>query len=105
MSEQIFGKDYPDFQEFGEPPCASSYPDAFFSDDPLEGAIARRGTYSMEREAKITCFSCEYRQRCLEYALKNPDVQGIWGGTNENQRKRIRLGLPVDIKVPESRHR
>jgi hypothetical protein len=53
----------------------------------------------------MSCFSCDYRQRCLEYALKNPEVQGIWGGTNENQRLKIRRGLPVDIKIPESRHR
>jgi WhiB family redox-sensing transcriptional regulator len=102
---EFFPTDYPNFTEHGEPPCASSWPDAFFTDDPPEGNNSKRGTYSMEREAKQTCMECPYRARCLQYALKNPDLVGIWGGTTEYQRKAIRKGIPVIIDVPSKRNR
>lgn len=105
MTEFSKDPDYPDFQEFGEPPCASSYPDAFFADDAPESSIVRRGTYSMEREAKTTCFSCDYRQQCLAYALKHPELIGIWGGTNENQRKQMRKGMKIHLGIPANRNR
>jgi WhiB family redox-sensing transcriptional regulator len=102
---EFFPTDYPDFTEHGEPPCASSYPDAFFSDDAPGGNASRRGTYSMEYEAKLTCMECPYKARCLEYALKNPDLLGIWGGTTEYQRKALRKGIPINIGLPSRRNR
>lgn len=98
-------RNYPDFTEFGEPPCASSYPDAFFSDDAPDGNAVKRGTYSMEREAKATCFSCPYVARCLEFALGEPDLVGIWGGTTEYQRKAMRRGKTVPLGLPSRRKR
>jgi len=100
---EFFPSDYPDFTEHGEPPCASSYPDAFFSDEAPDGNATKRGTYSMEYEAKLTCMECPYKARCLEYALNNPGLMGIWGGTTEYQRKALRRGLPVHIGLPSSR--
>lgn len=103
---EFFPSDYPDFMEHGEPPCASSYPDAFFPDEAPEGNTSKRGTYFMEREAKITCMECPYKTRCLQYALKNPELQGIWGGTTEYQRKAIRKGRAVNLDIlPSSRKR
>jgi WhiB family redox-sensing transcriptional regulator len=83
-------KDYPDFKEFGTPPCAESYPDAFFTDEPLEGSRVYNRKYSYEQEAKAICKACPYMARCLEYAVKHPELVGIWGGTTEAQRKRMR---------------
>lgn len=40
--------------------------------------------------AKDTCRGCPVRQECLEYALDNCEVHGIWGGMSERQRKRLR---------------
>ena len=105
MTSEFYGTDYPDFEEFGPAPCASSWPDAFFSDDAPEGSITRRGTYTMEREAKLTCMECPYRVRCLKYALDHPDLVGIWGGTTEYQRKAIRAGVPIHIGIPSNRNR
>lgn len=102
---EFFPSDYPDFTEHGEPPCASSYPDAFFSDDAPDGNTAKRGTYSMEREAKKTCLSCPYVTQCLAYALKNPELVGIWGGTTEYQRRAIRRGRDVKLGLPSRRNR
>lgn len=104
MNISLLPEDYPDFQEFGTPPCAESDPDAFFSQEPLEGALIRRTRYDYEREAKQVCFECPYRARCLQYALKDPDLVGIWGGTTEKDRGRIRNGLPVRVGLPPKRH-
>ncbi len=106
MSEELFGKDYPDFNEHGAPPCAESFPDAFFSEDPFDlGHNYSRGRYVYELEVKKICFECPYQRRCLEYALKNPELIGIWGGTTEYQRRRIRRGEKVNIGLPPSRNR
>ena len=102
--DTFFPADYPDFEEFGTPPCATSDPDSFFSDEALEGMMHNRITYSHEREAKMTCMECPYAKRCLQFALDNPDVQGIWGGTTEKQRASIRRGTPISLKLPPSRH-
>ena len=35
---------------------------------------------------------CPVRQECFSTALANPDLQGLWGGTSEVQRKAMRRG-------------
>jgi len=107
MTEFFTDPDYPDFQEFGQPPCATTYPDAFFPEDAPEGNVTqKRGTYAMEREAKQVCSDCPYIKACLAYALKHPELMGIWGGTNDNQRRNIRRGFPVDLTIlPPNRNR
>lgn len=101
----LFPEDYPDFEELGTAPCAESDPDSFFSDEPLGGEIHVRSLYSNERAAKTVCMSCPYQARCLAYALQNPDLLGIWGGTNERQRAAIRKGQSVSLELPPSRNR
>lgn len=44
------------------------------------------------RPAKAICTDCPVRQECLEYALEN-SVTGVWGGTTERQRGRMRAQL------------
>jgi WhiB family redox-sensing transcriptional regulator len=105
MLENFLSDDYPDFQEFGSAPCSETFPDAFFSDEPPEGSIMRRGTYTYEREAKAICLECPYRGRCLQYALENPELQGIWGGTTEYQRKALRKGIAINLGLPARRKR
>ena len=52
----------------------------FHSDTPSPGRI---------REAKTFCAMCKVKQQCLNFALDN-DCVGVWGGTTERERKRIR---------------
>ncbi len=33
---------------------------------------------------------CPVKNECLAYALANPDLAGIWGGTSARERRRIR---------------
>jgi len=40
-----------------------------------------------EREAKEICDHCAVVGRCLEVALAGREAYGIWGGTNESERR------------------
>lgn len=53
-----------------------------------------------ESEAKDICNDCHFINECLEYALQ-VDVVGIWGGTNETERAKIRKqrGIPKPLSV------
>ena len=97
---QLNIQDYPDFEEFGTPPCAETFPDAFFTEEKSESNIYRDGRtivqtwarYDHEKEAKAICAECPYKVRCLAYALKHSE-QGIWGGTTERDRRRIMTAI------------
>jgi WhiB family redox-sensing transcriptional regulator len=36
------------------------------------------------------CRRCPVREECLEYAMRNQIHWGIWGGTSERERRRMR---------------
>ncbi len=59
--------------------CLGVDPDLFF---PERGASTR--------EAKEVCRGCVVQADCLEYALRNGEKFGIWGGMSERERRRIR---------------
>ena len=40
------------------------------------------------RAAKKVCENCIHKIQCLEFAIEN-EVQGIWGGLSDNERRRI----------------
>lgn len=40
-------------------------------------------------EAKVICGSCPVQEPCLEWALRNREQDGIWGGATERERRRI----------------
>lgn len=40
--------------------------------------------------AKRICAECPAIKACRNYALADPSLDGIWGGTTENERRRIR---------------
>jgi WhiB family redox-sensing transcriptional regulator len=64
--------------------CLTADPDLFFpisSAGPAEQQIAR---------AKIVCAGCNVRRQCLEFAMANDQVYGIWGGTTPEDRQRDR---------------
>lgn len=65
-----------DWQDFAE--CSTEDTSLFF---PERGASTK--------EAKAVCRDCIVREECLEYALVY-EKHGIWGGTSERERKRIR---------------
>jgi len=57
--------------------CVGVDPDLFF---PVRGESTR--------EAKAVCAGCAVRAECLEHAVG--EHFGVWGGTSERERRRIR---------------
>lgn len=40
-------------------------------------------------DAKKVCLGCISRDACLEYALKNQERWGVWGGKSERERRKL----------------
>lgn len=59
--------------------CAQTDPDLFF---PEQGAPAHRTLQ--------VCAVCPVQAECLDYALTHDERHGVWGGTSERQRDRLR---------------
>lgn len=62
--------------------CRGVDPELFF---PARG--------SPTKEAKALCKGCVVREECLDYALAHNERWGIWGGTTEKERRRLRRSL------------
>jgi WhiB family transcriptional regulator, redox-sensing transcriptional regulator len=61
--------------------CRETDPELFFpvtARGPGAGEIAR---------AKAVCATCQVRRQCLQYALATHQVDGVWGGTTEDERR------------------
>lgn len=63
--------------------CRGMDPDIFFPDS---------GHHLLTRAAIETCNTCPVQMECLDYAIKHHLDHGIWGGTSERERVRIRRG-------------
>lgn len=61
--------------------CRDAPPGLFFA-GPHENDVAAR--------AREVCASCPVRLECLEFALTHDERFGIWGGTSERERRRLR---------------
>lgn len=65
----------------GYEPCATTDPELFFPE--------RRHHYIENTKiAKSLCQTCPIRLPCRDYAI-GTDVEGIWGGTDDQERKKI----------------
>ncbi|WP_200926847.1 WhiB family transcriptional regulator [Sphaerimonospora mesophila] len=42
------------------------------------------------RPAKRICASCPVRGDCFAYSMARGEIYGIWGGTTEDERRRLR---------------
>ena len=58
--------------------CRGARPSIFYPDNEAD-----------ERRAKAVCGLCSVRQRCLDFALASAEPDGIWGGLNSRQRRRL----------------
>lgn len=56
--------------------CAQTDPEAFY---PVKGGSTRA--------AKKVCAACPVQQQCLEWALSQGEVFGVWGGSTHRERR------------------
>ncbi len=74
-----------DFREWqARAACRGPQAVAFY---PPAGGERRDEKRLRELEAKEICDYCAVAGRCLEVALASREAYGIWGGTNENERR------------------
>lgn len=64
---------------FPQAACHGRGPSEWFPPD-------KKGTIA----ARTVCAGCEVRSECLAYALADDTLVGVWGGTSENERDRLR---------------
>lgn len=68
--------------------CAQADPEAFFPEKGAKNAAVKR-----------ICLRCPIREQCLNWALENHPVEGIWGGLSERERRRMLLAaVPVQSR-------
>lgn len=84
------------------PPCQTTDPELWFG-IPEYGNNFDQISYTA---AKQLCNQCPVKDACLEYALKAPEVHGVWGGLspkerwamrNASKRTAAKLGKPPRI--------
>jgi WhiB family redox-sensing transcriptional regulator len=59
--------------------CRGMDPAVFFADNGATNAIAKR-----------VCVGCPVQNECLEYAVADPSLHGMWGGASYMERRVIR---------------
>jgi WhiB family transcriptional regulator, redox-sensing transcriptional regulator len=64
--------------------CLSADPDLFF---PIGTGSA---VTSETRMALRICAGCPVRRECLDFAMRSPELDGIWGGTTPAERLKAR---------------
>lgn len=79
----LFHAGRPDPHEpWGQAACLDTDPELFF---PISSRDLRG-----RAEAVALCRACPVREACLRIALADPGIVGIWGGTDEDERRRLR---------------
>ncbi|MFJ2605630.1 WhiB family transcriptional regulator [Streptomyces sp. NPDC091279] len=64
--------------------CRGEDPELFFP-------IGTSGPALLQAEqAKAVCTGCPVQQQCLRWALEAGDCLGVWGGTDEDERRALR---------------
>lgn len=46
-------------------------------------------------EARKVCAECQVRLLCLDYAIRNREEHGIWGGLGVRERRNLRKKIAV----------
>lgn len=66
--------------------CRGPHSAVFF---PPAVTESREERAERERRAKAICAQCLVTDECLAYALRIREPHGIWGGLNEQERRRL----------------
>jgi len=60
---------------------------------PVETFVVKLG--STCEAARAVCADCPVTAECLSYALADPELEGVWGGTSSSKRVVMRRASPV----------
>ncbi|MFD8810786.1 WhiB family transcriptional regulator [Streptomyces sp. NPDC059627] len=61
--------------------CVRIDPDLFF---PIGDGVL---THVQSAEAKAVCRRCPVMEQCLDWAMRAGQVEGVWGGRTESERR------------------
>lgn len=64
--------------------CRDTDPDLFFPVGTTGPALEQIAA------AKRVCDTCDAKEPCLEFALTTNQDSGVWGGTSEEERRKLR---------------
>lgn len=76
--------------------CRDTDPDLFFPVGTTGHALVQ-----IDR-AKQVCGECPASRDCLEFALETNQDSGIWGGTSEEERRKLRREMVARAKAGTS---
>lgn len=73
--------------------CRDTDPDLFFPVGTTGAAVDQIAA------AKAVCDACAAREACLQFAIENNQDSGVWGGTCEEERRKLRRAWVKDHKT------
>lgn len=84
--------------------CTGKDPSLWFplADRSVPGLFAENYRRAIEntRQAKEICSECSIKFDCLSYALYH-EIFGIWGGTTEREREKLRKKMNISVVQKE----
>lgn len=72
--------------------CLGQDTEMFFPEPGTKGAVKQAN------EVKAFCKICEVCEECLEYALRNEEAFGVWGGLTPKERLKLARSRSVSAK-------
>lgn len=82
LSAEPFSIEEDDWRDLAA--CRDTNPDLFFPVGTTGPALEQI------EQAKAVCRQCEAQMSCLEFALVTNQDSGVWGGTSEEERRKLR---------------
>lgn len=86
LGEVIFNFESADWMDEGK--CRDLKTDVFYAES--------HGRHSANM-AKAICSGCPVREKCLDYAIRNYETHGIWGGHTASERRDLRHEWEVTV--------
>ena len=80
---------------FDDAKCKGVSQDVFF----LEGHAGPKESRERVAAARVYCNACPVKQKCLEYAIKNKEKHGIYGGATPVERHAMRGFIKKGSKI------
>ncbi len=78
--------------------CRDTDPDLFFPVGTTGPAVDQIAS------AKEVCNTCPAQNKCLDFALTTNQDSGVWGGTSEDERRKLRRRWVKSQKSALARH-